>query len=223
MGSKRGAVTNTAAIKENYTITASDGNMTFFRQIQLADLTYDRAQAVAAAFQEYCIKYVKLTIQPSADTFAPAAGNVIPQLYFMYDKSNTLPTNVSLQNLLDMGCKPTRFDAKNIVRAWKPCALTADMVSPGAVAASQRRTSPWLSTNANAGNPGPAWAPSAIDHGGAVLYVTQMNPLTPPIGFKVDVEVVFQFRKPLWSNRSAETVTPASIVKDGQVLPIIQA
>jgi len=194
--------------------------MNFFRSLELADGLYDRSQSVAAAFQEFRMKYVKLTFRPSADTFAPAAGNTIPQLYFQMDKSNAVPTNANLQTLLDMGCRPIRFDARNIVKVYKPSVLTADMISPGVTSASQMRITPWLSTNANSGNPGAAWAPSVVDHLGCLWHVTQMNPLTPNINYIVDVEVVFQFRKPLWRRGDGETQMKANLITDGQVNPI---
>lgn len=218
-GGKSTAPMNTACIRENYTTTINDGTMNFFRNIQLADLVYDRAQAVANAFQEFCIKSVKLRFQPAADTFTPASGNTIPQIYFMVDKSNAVPTNVTLNNLLDMGVKPVRFDNYNITRSWKPTVLTADMTNPAAVVASQPRTSPWLSTNANSGNPGAAWLPSAVDHQGALAFITRLNPATPVTPIHVDVEVVFAFRKPLWTNRVGEPV-PAAIIRDGAAQPL---
>lgn len=211
----RGTATNTAAVRENYTISLPDGTMNFFRNVELADNSYDRSQSVAAAFQEFKVKYIKLTFRPSADTFAPAAGNAIPQLYFQIDKANSVPTNANLQTLLDMGVRPIRFDAKNIVKTWKPTVLTADMVSPGTVTASQVRTSPWLSTNANSGGPGAVWAPSIVDHLGCLFHVTQMNPLTPTINYFVDVEVVFCFRKPLWRRGAGEAAMPANLIVNG--------
>lgn len=218
--SKRTSSVNSASLRENYTISLPDGTMNFFRNVELADVSYDRAQSVAAAFQEFKVKYIKLTFRPSADTFAPAAGNAIPQLYFQIDKSNSVPTNANLQTLLDMGVKPMRFDANNIVKTWKPTVLTADMISPGAVTASQIRTSPWLSTNENSGNPGAVWAPSIVDYLGCLFHVTQMNPLTPNINYYVDVEVVFLFRKPLWRRGAGETVMPANLIVNGAPTPL---
>ena len=218
---KATASLNTACIRENYTTTINDGTMNFFRNIQLADASYDRAQAVAAAFQEYCIKSVKLRFQPAADTFMPVSGNTIPQIYFMVDKTNAVPTNVSLTNLLDMGVKPVRFDDKNITRSWAPAVLTADMSNPATVVASQPRTSPWLSTNANSGNPAAAWSPSSVDHQGALAYITRLNPITPVTPIHVDIEVVFAFRKPLWSTRTGAESTPAAIIKDGLAQPLL--
>ena len=190
-------VTNTAAVRENYSVSVADGTMTYF-STTLDQLTFNRAQSVAQSFQEYRIKYVKLTFRPSADTFTPAAGNIIPQLYFQMNKYQALPAGASLQQLLDMGCRPIRFDDKNIVRAYKPIVLLGADNNTGATLAttSVAKVTPWLSTNALAGNPA-SWAASDIEHLGCVFYVTKLNPATPTINFDVDVEVVFQFRRPL--------------------------
>lgn len=190
-------ITNTAAVRENYSVSVSDGTMTYF-STTLDQLTFNRAQSVAQSFQEYRIKYVKLTFRPSGDTFIPTAGNTIPQLYFQMNKYQALPAGASLQQLLDMGCRPIRFDDKNIIKAYKPIVLLgADTAAPAVLATtSVAKVTPWLSTNALAGNPA-SWAASDIEHLGCVFYVTKMNPLTPTINYNVDVEVVFQFRRPL--------------------------
>ena len=176
----------------------------------MSDLAYDRAQTVAQAFQEFRIKYVKYTFQPSADTFPLAAGNVIPQMYFMVDRANAIPTNATLQTLLDMGAKVQRFDDKNKTIAFKPSVLITAPASALVNTGSKYTLRPWLSTNANSQAPGPVWAPSAIDHQGLVVYITKINPATPAVAVNVDVEVVFQFRKPLW--RADTTPGAASAV-----------
>lgn len=194
---RRAITTNTAAVRENYSVSVPDGGLTFF-STALAQATFNRAQSVAESFQEYRIKYVKLIFKPSADTFAPAAGNIIPQLYFQMNKYQSIPTTASLQTLLDMGCRPYRFDDKNLIRAYKPTVLLAADTTPSLVAVAQKvMTTPWLSTNANAQNPTPTWSPSAVEHLGCVFIVQKPNPATPTINYTLDVEVVFQFRKPL--------------------------
>lgn len=218
--SSKGAAVNTAALRENYTISVNDGVVTFNNSVELADVSYDRAQSVARAYQEFKIKYIKLTFRPSADTWAPAAGNVIPQLYFQYDKAGSMPTNTNLQTLLDMGCRPIRFDARNVTKTYVPTVLTADRTGPGTTSAGQVRKSPWLSTNANSGTPGPAWAPSVVDHLGCCFIVTKPNPLTPTIQYDVDVEAVFCFRKPLW--RAGSGSEEAAQIQNGAlVLPTV--
>lgn len=205
------AAVNTASIRENYSVSVPDGSVTFLRDVALASAPFDRAVAVAAAYQEFKIKYIKLTFKPSADTFTPAAGNTIPQMYYQIDRGNAIPTSATLQTMLDMGCKPVRFDARNVVRAYRPAVLIGGD-APGAVlSAAQIKVSPWLSTNAFAGNPGVGWSPSLIDHTGCAFIVTKQNPLTPTLNYSVDVEVVFCFRKPLWSRSVGETTTSQSI------------
>lgn len=205
-------VVNTASLRENTSDSFADGTVTFYRSLALDDGDYDRAQAVAAAYQEFRIKYIKLTFRPSADTFAPAAGNSIPQLYFQIDKSSAIPTSANFQTFLDMGVRPIRFDAKNIVKIWKPSVLVTNSTGPGTQTATQIKERPWLSTNANAGNPVALWAPNTTDHLGAVWFVTQMNPATPAVNYYVDFETVFEFRKPLWRRGVGEESMPSVFI-----------
>lgn len=208
-------ITNTAAVRENYTVSLNDGSMTYF-SVNMGNPIFDRAQAIAENFQEYRIKYVKLIFKPSADTFPIAAGNTIPQLYFQMNKYQAIATGTTLQNLLDMGCRPIRFDDKNIVRAWKPIVLLgADNTNPTTLATtSAAKVTPWLSTNGFAGQPG-NWTPSDIEHLGCVFIVTKPNPATPTISYNVDVEVVFQFRRPL--SLVSGSHQPYQVVKGGTV------
>lgn len=192
----RPITTNTAAIRENYSVTLNDGTMNYF-SVALANSVFNRAQAVAENFQEYRIKYVKLTFKPSADTFPLAAGNTIPQLYFQMNKYQAIPSGATLAQLLDMGCRPIRFDDKNIVKAWKPTVLLGtDNTAVGTQLPAVVKVTPWLSTNNAAIDP-VSWTPSAAEHLGCVFYVTKANPATPTVAFNVDVEVVFQYRRPL--------------------------
>lgn len=193
---RRPITTNTAAIRENYTVSLQDGTMNYF-SVALANTVFNRAQAVAQNFQEYRIKYIKLTFKPSADTFPLAAGNTIPQLYFQMNKYQAIPAGASLAQLLDMGCRPVRFDDKNIVRAWKPVVLLgADNTALNTQLPAVVKTTPWLSTNNAAIDP-VGWTPSAAEHLGCVFFVTKANPATPTVNYVVDVEVVFQYRRPL--------------------------
>jgi len=211
----RSPIVNTASIRENYTIDISGNVLNFYNSFALADAMYDRAQTVAQAYQEYRMKYIKLTFRPSADTFPAVVGNAIPQLYFMLDKANSIPVTANLQTFLDMGCRPIRFDEKNIIKAWKPTVLTADKISAGVLNASQIRVTPWLSTNANSGGNPAGWAPSTVDHLGCVFYVTKINTPDPLLPYKVDVEVVFEFRKPLWRAGTGLEVPQYGLIKDG--------
>lgn len=214
----RTITTNTASVKEAYSVPIVDGQVVFFRQVALSDIIYDRAQTVAQAYQEFRIKYVKMTFRPSADTFPAVAGNSIPQLYWQIDKANAIPTTADADTFYSMGTRPKRMDDKNLVFAWKPTVLTTDMTNPGVVNAGQVRIRPWLSTNANAGNPG-LWAPSAIEHLGCVFYVTKINP-ADALQYFVDIEVVFQFRKPTWKGGSS--VENSVLLNNGSIKPVPQ-
>lgn len=211
--------TNTASVRENYTVSANDGVANFF-SIALANTTFNRAQAVAAAYQSYRVKYVKLTFRPSADTW-PVGQGPIPQLYFQMNKYQSIPTNASLQTLLDMGARPIRFDDKNIVRAWKPTVLIgADQSAPASqLEASMVKTTPWLSTNQLAQNPTTSWTPSNVEHLGCVFFVTKPSPTTPTIAFNVDVEVVFQYRRPLAQVTDTEP-TPNVFIQGDETRPV---
>ena len=191
-------------VRETFVLQQPAGVVRYFFT-QLADLAFDRAQTVAQAFQEFRIKYVKLTFRPNFDTYqAGAPGTAaIPQLYFMYNKSNSIPTNANAGTFASMGCRPYRMDDYNLVRAWKPTVINAPMTAAGAVVASQILTSPWLSTNANSGNPAAAWAPSAVDHLGCAFYITNSVVADAQV-YNIDVEVLFEFRKPNWKVAESE-------------------
>lgn len=214
--------TNTAAVRENYTTSLADGSMVFF-STSLAAATYDRAQQVAQAFQEYRIKYVKITFRPSADTYPIAAGNSIPQLYFAMNKAQAIPTTANQQTLLDMGCRPIRFDDKNIVKVWKPTVLLGtDQGAPGFIVNAQAiKTTPWISTNNNAQNPGGLWNPSNVEHLGCCFIVTKPNPATPTINYYVDVETVFQFRKPNAPGAAPGSLSQPSYFLNGDQLTLV--
>lgn len=193
----RVATTNCASIKENYSQAIPDGNVIYGRTFQLANVQYDRAQTVAQAYQEFRVKYVKFTFRPAADTFTPVPGNGIPTLYYMIDKTNSIPTAANAGTFLSLGCKPHRLDDKQLEIVWKPSVLVSTATAAGVAQASQYQERPWLSTNANAFNPGAAWAPSTVDHLGIVFFVTKINP-ADTLTYSVDIEVEFEFRKPNW-------------------------
>lgn len=163
---------------------------------------------------------MKLIFKPSADTFPIAAGNIIPQLYFQMNKYQAIPTNATLQTLLDMGCRPIRFDDKNIMRSYKPVVLLGSDSTSLALVAQKSLTTPWLSTNNNAQNPGAVWSPSSVEHIGCCFIVQKPNPATPTINWTLDVEVVFQFRRPL--STLADGTPTNNLILDGEDLrPVV--
>lgn len=180
--------------------------------VQLAD--YPRAVQVARAYQHYRISRIAITFKPTLDTFAslPGPGNSSskPRLYYMIDKAGAVPTNISLEGLKAMGARPRDLDERAIVVSWKPSVLEATMFQPGVAttAPSKYLLSPWLNTTSIPVQPG-VFVPSGIDHLGLYWYCDM---LIDQVGYQysVEVEVQFQFKKPLTDILSSVPAVPAS-------------
>lgn len=170
---------------------------------------FARAVQVAKAYQHYRIKKVTMEFKPAYDTFAPQnlpAGQNLQVPYFSHiiDKSGSVPTNIGVAEMRQMGAKPIRFDDKTIKVAWRPSVLTQTYGQ--ANTQSQYKISPWLSTNANALNPG-VFQPSDIDHLGLFWRVDRNGAL--PAGYEeytydVQITVEFEFKKPLIEASTSE-------------------
>lgn len=162
-----------------------------------------RAVPTAQSYQHYRIKKITLEFKPQYDTFTPSAGAagtgvLVPTLLYMINKSGSIPTNPSAENLRQMGAKPIRFDDRVIKVDWRPSVLQENAGVLGDVG-SGYKVSPWLSTNANANSPG-LWQPSTVNHLG--IYFTVQRPGTLPadfaeLSYDVQITVDFQFKKPL--------------------------
>lgn len=162
-----------------------------------------RAVPVAQAYQHYRIKRIMLEFKPQYDTFTPAAGAagtgvLVPNLFYMINKSGSIPANPTTDSLRAMGAKPIRFDDKTIKVQWRPSVLQENAGVLGDVG-SGYKISPWLSTNANANAPG-VWQPSSVQHLGIYFIVVRAGTL--PAGFAelsydIQITVDFQFKKPL--------------------------
>lgn len=178
----------------------TNANVTYnLRNIALAQ--FARAASIAQNYQHYRIKKVTLEFLPSLDTFAPAPGAAtpiqVPYLTYLIDKAGSVPNNADGPQLRQMGAKPVRFDDKKIMVSWRPSVLTQTFGQ--ANAQSQYKISPWLSTNANALNPG-AFVPSDIDHLGIFWKVDRNGVLpvgVPEYSYEVRITAEFQFKKPL--------------------------
>lgn len=157
-----------------------------------------RAVQVAKAYQFYRIKRIAVTFKPLYDTFAGVAGNMSkPNLYYMIDKSGSIPTTITLEGLKQMGARPHQLDEKNFTVAWAPSVIESAMFIGGAPATgapAKYQISPWLNTNADVSNPG-AWVASGIDHLGLHWYIDQL--ISTGYAYTCEVEVQFQFKKPL--------------------------
>jgi len=169
---------------------------------------FDRAVQIGKAYQFFRIKKVALTYKIGYDTYqAVAGGPTRPQFYYMLDKSQGIPVNVSLEGLKQMGARPSACDEKPIVRAWAPSVLTQEQTVGGPTAA-QYKISPWLNTNGN--NLG-AFAASEVQHNGIYWYVQMDATAGVSYQYTVEMEVQFEYKAPLWTQ--AISSTPSRGVK----------
>lgn len=171
-----------------------------------------RAKAVAAAYQFYRISKIELMWKPQADTFIATQATTgsqvsVPYLYYLVDKANNLPVAWSINMLKSAGAKPRRLDDKTLKATFKPAVYLTSTDSPvsGALVAENSaliRTSPWLATNANAGNgtSGVGWAPSSVDHHGIAFYIEQTNQSAGMIPALLTIRIHYQFKKPVWAS-----------------------
>lgn len=192
-----------ASLSESRTITASGGNVinTLYSLMNLSIDQFTRAPLVAQAYQHYRIKYVSMKFKPPADTFISGATVAYnkPYLYHMIDKAGAIPTNITLEGLKNMGAKPRALDENVLTVGWRPSVLQDTMVTGGPAQVSQGsayKISPWLNTNSvSVGTP---WNPSSVDHLGVYWYLQASGNGNPPtFYYEIDVEVQFEFKKPL--------------------------
>jgi len=169
--------------------------------------TFDRAIQVSKAYQFYRITNIALTINFPYDTFQAAAGNSSrPNLYFMLDKAQAIPANVTIEGLKQMGARPRACDNKPITIRWKPTVLTEAPTIAGPFP-SEYKISPWLNTNM--AGPQGLWLPSAVQHQGLFWIVEQL--FAGGTQYECELEVQFQFRKPLFIASSSVAGTTQSI------------
>lgn len=172
-----------------------------FDNFILAD--FQRAADISRNYQHYRMSGIRLTWKPSYDTFNNALGAPPlqkPYLYYMIDKAGAFPDNITLEGLKQAGARPHRFDESPVSAIWRPSVLTEDLNAAGAASATQYKVSPWLSTNANATNPG-AWNPSRVVHQGIKWYIEEFSASTTAV--QLEVEIQFQFKKPLFPSLAA--------------------
>lgn len=183
---------NHATVSETTTLVLTTNTYTKFSDIELVQ--FPRASTVAEAYQNYRIKYVEMAVRPLWDTFVQSGTQQIPTLYKMIDRSGSLPTTGSLAMLQNIGCKPVRFDDKQIVIRYKPGVILG--TGSGLTTVNTKPLiSPVLSTDANAGVG--SWAASRVPHHGIAMYLDAQG--TQAYQVTIDVTVHFEFSKPAWN------------------------
>lgn len=171
---------------------ASTNQMYSYDNFQLAD--FQRASDIAKNYQRFRMTGIKLTWKPVYDTYSSATPNQKPNLYYIIDKSGSIPDNITLEALKQSGARPHRFDEKPISATWKPSVLNETLNVAGAGSASGYKVSPLLATNGNATNPG-LWVPSTVAHQGIKWY---MEAGGAEQTLNLEVEIQFEFFKPIY-------------------------
>lgn len=188
-------VADFASLSENG-ITQTCATNVMFQKNDFTLAGSPRASGVATAYQHYRIKKITMKFRANYDTYTPG-GTTVPHLYYMLNKSGSIPANTTIAALKSMGAKPIRLDDKTITISWRPSVLnkTFDATAPGGGTEvnSQYRTSPWLSTNNNAGQPG-VFNPSGVDHLGIYFYAENIGAQN---NYTVETVIEYQFKKPL--------------------------
>jgi len=183
------------------------GTMYNYMNIQLAD--FDRPSTIAEGYQQFRIKNVKLTFKPSFDTFTSSGTSQKPYLYYMLDKTGSIPTGVTIDGLKTLGAKPKNFDEKPVTVTWAPTVLTNvgvnNSLTPPLGNQNKPIRTPWLTTGQNPQSP--TWTPNNVDHLG-IYFIADGGGLAGG-SYEVDVEVQFQFRKPNFSNADGISGTQA--------------
>lgn len=163
-----------------------------YNSFNLAD--FDRASAIARNYQRYRITGIKLTFKPEYDTFSAGGTVAKPNLYYMIDKSGSIPDNVTLEGLKQAGARPHAFDEKPIHVSWRPSVLQEEQVAGGGTSGAGYKISPFLSTDATPGNVG-VWNPSRVNHLGIKWYMECTN---TSLGVNLEAELQFEFSKPIY-------------------------
>lgn len=172
-----------ASRKEQFSLAIQAG-VSYDFDFNINDLIVSKQ--LATLYQYYRITDVELRFKPAYDTFQAQATDMVPYLYFQYDKSGDLG-GLTAPQFEELGTKAIRFDDKTIVRKWKPSvATTTDLGT------TQFKVAPWMPTH----DPIAPGTLNVVDHHGAVFYISKMS-AGDVLGYDVDVIVNVQFRKPL--------------------------
>jgi len=180
-------------------VVGQGGNLinTLYSMMNTQLVNFTRAPIVAQAYQQYRITNIKLRIKSSADSYISGSTSSFakPYLYHMLDKAGTIPTTVTLEGLKQMGARPRALDEKALTISWAPTVMQVLNVGTASVQPAKPLRSPWLSTSQNVTG---AWVPSDVNHYGVYWYLAAAaNGVPPTFYYDIDVEVQFQFRKPL--------------------------
>jgi len=184
---------------------------------------FKRAVQIGGGYQEYRITGVKFRFTPRFDTFPAttdlAAAISVPYMYTMVDRAGVVKAGASLAQLKAMGATPKRFDDKTLTVSYKPGVLNSVETSlAGATNYTRPMISPWLATMNDPTSP--LYNPSTVQHRGLWFVLDAKGlPGDATYEYDVDIEVNFQFRKPLFP--SSASVDQKVWEQGGNVIPLV--
>lgn len=201
VGKRRGRRSNYKNVREFASCSVSQSLLalssgTMYVNPDLSLSNYVRAAAVGKNYQRFRIRSATLTIKPNLDAYTAIGANIPqkPYIYFMIDKTGSIPDNVTLEALKQMGAKPHALDEKPFKFTFRPAIHTATKESAGVTSPfSQYKVSPWLTTSDNPNAPG-VWVPNTTLHYGYKMFIEQVGLITQ---FNAELELQFEFIKPL--------------------------
>lgn len=187
-----------ASLKQ--TIALSNDNFnTIYKLEDISLSAFDRATAVARAYQYFRMTKVEVQFKPFVDTFTNSTTQSVPYLYYLVMKNDN--EDITTFNAMrDAGCKPVRFDDRTKVISWKPGVqnqvIGEDALGvPTVTAWAETKTSPWLATSYQPATDSISWSPSKVPHKG-LLYGVQEDFSTVTQFYEVTITAHFQFKKP---------------------------
>lgn len=172
---------------ETISLPVTAGNVIDYG-VSLATLPVN--QKLASFYQYYRITSIQMRFKPNFDTYVSGGASgtgVLPYLYFLYDKSGSLGI-LNANQFEQCGAKPIRMDDKTILRKWKPSVRISSQALVDPIP--MFKSTPWIPTHLGTGV-----LNDAIQHLGAVFYVSKSNPTDGQV-YDVDVTVTVQYRKP---------------------------
>lgn len=174
-----------------------------------------RIAGIAQFYQDYRITMVRIKFMPSLNTFG--AGTTTGYLPQMLTKILDVqpPAAFNETYITSMNPKCHELTQKDFTVSFRPKVNLLAATAGGTGQGVMIKTSPWLSTNANAATGG-AWAADSTEHFGLLAFITNAA-ANESIGCGYEAEVHVEFRRPL------AQVPATSYDKNGNLVSPIHA
>lgn len=210
----KGGVPEWASLTETREIGVLDSNA-MYQSYNVSLSQFARARMVAQGYQQYRIKRIAFKVSPLLDTFSAGSNTSVPYLYYMIDRTKNLISANTVDVLQKVGAKPRRLDDKIVTFSYSPSVLTGTLdtsppVGQGTSQFVQYKVAPWLNTRDTENLL--VWNPDTTDHQG-VKWMVESSTGTS-IGYKMEMIVEFQFKKPSFACVFVEGTPPPVELED---------